>query len=335
VTITPFRDPFFSRLLPYRRIHVDVGCARMERVAIPVATALKTVRRFVFLLSCLALLMALWVAAEAQAQEKSLLWRVRSDHNTIYILGAVHFLKKDGYPLNKAIETAFEAAQKLVFEIDLGASDPLKMQAAMLQRGVYRDGKRLSQTVSEKTYGLASERAKGLGIDLGKLDAFKPWAIAMMLTSAHLQKLGFDPKYGVDRHFFERAQSGNKAVIGLETAEQQFGLFDQMSAQQQELMLLQTLRDLELVESGVQRLLNAWKNGNEKVLEELILGGFRDYPELYQRVMLDRNRQWLSRLEAFLAESEVYMVVVGAGHLVGKGSVIELLRERGYTVEQM
>jgi uncharacterized protein YbaP (TraB family) len=51
--------------------------------------------------------------------------------------------------------------------------------------------------------------------------------------------------------------------------------------------------------------------------------------------MLDRNRQWLPRLESFLAQSDICMVIVGAGHLVGKGSVIELLKERGYTVEQM
>jgi uncharacterized protein YbaP (TraB family) len=308
----------------------------MERGAIPVGAALKPARRFVYLASCLALLAAFWAGVvEPQPQEKNFLWRVRSQTNTVYILGSIHFLKKENYPLNKAIESAFEAAEKLAFEIDLGASDPLKMQSAMIQQGVYRDGKLLSQTVSEKTYGLASERARALGIDLGKLDAFKPWMVAMMLTSLQLQKLGFDAKYGVDRHFLERAKNANKAVIGLETPEQQFSLFDQMSPQQQELMLIQTLRDLEIFESGVQRLLSAWKNGDEKALEELILSGFKEHPELYQRVMLDRNRQWLSRVEGFLAGSEVYMVVVGAAHLVGKGSVIELLRERGYTVEQM
>lgn len=182
---------------------------------------------------------------------------------------------------------------------------------------------------------MAVERAQGLGLDLRKLEPFKPWVVAIMLTALQLQKLGFDPKYGVDRHFFERAQAANKPVIGLETPESQFSVFDQMSPKQQELMLLQTLRDLELFETGVQRLLGAWNTGDEKLLEALILGGFKEHPELYQRVMLDRNRQWLPSLEGFLAQSEVHMVVVGAGHLVGQGNLIELLKQRGYIVEQM
>jgi uncharacterized protein YbaP (TraB family) len=273
--------------------------------------------------------------AELKAQEKSFLWRVRSDKNMIYLLGSIHLLKKENYPLARSIEAAFEDSKKVAFEIDLGAAEPAKAQALMFQRGVYRDGKVLSQTIAEKTYAMASERAQGLGFDMKKLELFKPWMVAMMFTSLQLQKLGFDPRYGVDRHFFERAQAANKAVSGLELPEAQLSVFDQMTPQQQERMLLQTLRDLELFDTGVQRLLSAWKTGDARLLEEMILGGFKEYPDLYQRVMLDRNRQWLPRLESFLAQSEVCMVVVGAGHLVGKGSVIELLKERGYTVEQM
>lgn len=292
-------------------------------------------RRFVDLVAGIALLAFVAAVSELEAQDKSLLWRVRSGENTMYVLGSIHLLKKENYPLSKAIEAAFEDAKKLAFEINLGAADPVKMQTLMIQRGFYRDGKILPQAVSEKTYAMTSERAKGLGIELRKLDMLKPWTVAMMFTTMQLQKLGFDPKYGVDRYLFERALGANKAVIGLETPEYQFSLFDQMSARQQELMLLQTLKSLELLETGLQRLISAWKSGDEKLLEELVLGGFKDYPELYQRVMLERNRQWLSRLEGFLSQGEVHLVVVGAGHVIGNGSVIELLRERGYTVEQM
>jgi uncharacterized protein YbaP (TraB family) len=293
-------------------------------------------RRLVRIATGFALFAAYLMAiTEVRAQDKSLLWRVRSSSNTVYILGSIHLMKKENYPLNKALEAAFQDAKKLAFEIDLRAAEPEKLQHMMVERGIYRDGRSLSQTVSEQTYAMASERAKALGLDLKRLDLLKPWAVAMMLTSMQLQKLGFDPRYGVDRHFFERAQAANKTIIGLETPEEQFRLFDQMSLPQQERMLVQALNDLSVLDTGLQRLLTAWKSGDEKLLEDLILGGFKDYPELYQRVMLDRNRQWLGQLEGFLAQTEVHMVIVGAAHLVGKGSVIELLRQRGYTVEQM
>jgi uncharacterized protein YbaP (TraB family) len=292
--------------------------------------------RFVGRSAGFVLLAAFWTTiAELEAQDKSFLWRVRSTSNIVYILGSIHLMKKENYPLNPTIETAFGDAKKVAFEIDLRAAEPATMRHLMIERGIYRDGRGLSQTISDKTYAMAAERAKTLGLDLKTLDRLKPWVVAMMLTSMQLQKLGFDPRHGVDRHLFDRAQTASKPVIGLESPEDQFRVFDQMPPEQQELMLVQALKDLSVLDTGLQRLLAAWKSGDERSMEELIVGGFKDYPELYQRVMLDRNRRWLGRLEDFLAQTEVHMVVVGAAHLVGRGSLIELLRQRGYTVEQL
>jgi uncharacterized protein YbaP (TraB family) len=274
-------------------------------------------------------------AAPLRAQDKSFLWRVQSDKNTVYILGSLHLLKKDNYPLNRKIEAAFERSSKIVFEVDLRAMEPEKTTALLAERGMYRDGTTLAQKVSQDTYALASERAKGLGIDIRALSQFKPWVVALTLSQLKLQKIGLDPRYGVDRHFFRRARDVNKTTLALESSEAQLALFDQMSDQQQELMLRQTLKDLNQLDSGLDRLVAAWLAGDTRMLEELLLGGFKEFPELYQRLMVERNRKWIPQLERFLAEREVHMVIVGAGHLVGKESVIELLRERGYTVEQL
>ncbi|HWO42716.1 MAG TPA: TraB/GumN family protein [Candidatus Eisenbacteria bacterium] len=274
-------------------------------------------------------------APATRLEAKSLLWRARSDQGTLYVLGSIHLLRKEDYPLSPAIEAAFAEARTVAFEVDFGATEPLKLQTLMAQRGVYRDGRTLPQAISEGTYAMAAERAKQLGIDIKTLHPFKPWMVALTLTSAQLQKLGFDPKYGVDRHLFERARAAEKAVIGLETPEEQFSLLDAMPPKQQEAMLLQTMKDLERIEHSVHRLIAAWKAGDQSVMEDLVLAGFKEYPDLYQRVMLDRNRRWLARLEAFLTQSETTLVVIGAGHVVGKGNVIELLRERGYRMEQL
>lgn len=269
------------------------------------------------------------------AQEKSFLWKVRSDKNTVYILGSIHFMKKENYPLKTAVEQAFESVNKLVFEIDLQSAEPERMQGIMLQHGINRDGKSLEDVVSNKTYSLVAQRVKAMGLDIRALSSFKPWVVALTLTSLKLQQLGFDPQYGVDRYFFDRAQAANKQTIGLETFEYQFSLLDQLPPRIQELMLLQTLKELDVLDKGLNLLVRSWLSGGSQELERLMLGSFKEYPELYQRIILDRNQRWLSQIEKFLSQGEVYMVVVGAGHLVGKGSVIELLRERGYRIEQL
>lgn len=281
------------------------------------------------------LLVLIGAGERLDAQEKSFLWKVQSDKNTIYILGSIHFMKKENYPLKTAVEQAFESVNKLVFEIDLQSAEPEKMQGIMLQQGINRGGKNLQDVVSKGTYSLVAQRVKEMGLDIRALASFKPWVVALTLTSFKLQQLGFDPKYGVDRYFFDRAQAANKQIIGLETFEYQFSLLDQLSPRIQELMLLQTLKELDVLDKGLNLLVRSWLSGGSQELEGLMLGSFKEYPELYQRIILDRNQRWLSQIEKFLSQGEVYMVVVGAGHLVGKGSVIELLRERGYRIEQL
>jgi uncharacterized protein YbaP (TraB family) len=269
------------------------------------------------------------------AQQKSFLWKINSDKNSIYILGSIHFLKKQNYPLSKTIEEAFENSKKLVMEIDLESATPEKAQQITLEKGFYRDGTTLQQNVAKETYGLAEQRAKELGIDLRGMSSFKPWVVALTLTSLKLQKLGFDSNYGVDRYLAERAKSSGKTTAGLETLEFQIGLMDQLSRKDQEAMLRETLNELELLDESLDRIVRAWMTGDVNVVEELLLAGMREYPEVHQKLIVDRNRRWLPQIEKLINQGENALVVVGAAHLVGKNGVIESLKARGYVVEQL
>jgi uncharacterized protein YbaP (TraB family) len=271
----------------------------------------------------------------ADAQEKSFLWQVRSEKNSIYILGSIHLLKKDSYPLKKSIEEAFEASNKLVLEIDLQSATPEKTRQMTLEKGLLRDGTTLAQSLSKETYELTERRAREMGVDLGALSPFKPWVVALTMVSLKLQKLGFDPAYGVDRYLAERARRRARPTGGLESLEFQIGLFDGMSLRDQEMMLREALKELDLLDGGVEQLVRFWTNGDVASVEELLLAGMREYPEVHARIIVERNRRWLPQIEKMLVEGENIMVVVGAAHLVGTQGVIELLKQRGYTVEQL
>lgn len=287
-------------------------------------------RRILFLLSLYALL-----SGAADAQEKSFLWQVRSNKSNIYILGSIHFWKKDDYPLKNAIEKAFAGSQKLVFEIDLKNTDAATVQRVTLEKGVDRDGTTLQQNISLETYSLAEKRAKELGIDIRALSPLKPWLVALTLTTLKLQKLGFSPNSGVDRYLAQRAIESGKATAGLETAAFQIGLLDQLSKPDQEAMLRQALTEMDLLDKSLGRIVHSWASGDVQSLEETLLSGMRGYPEVHQKIIVDRNQRWLPQIEKMLEESETTLVVVGAAHLVGKQGVIELLKARGYTVEQL
>jgi uncharacterized protein YbaP (TraB family) len=169
-----------------------------------------------------------------------------------------------------------------------------------------------------------------LGLDPEFFSAYQPWFAAMALQQAELAKEGFDAGSGVDEQFAQRAATDHKPIIGLETVDQQLGIFANLSNAQQRRFLLYSLDDAEDTEHAADAVVSAWRVGDVKKLERLLSESFEQYPELFRMLTTDRNRQWLPTITQLLHEDQDYMVIVGALHLVGKDGVVQLLQQAGY-----
>jgi uncharacterized protein len=139
----------------------------------------------------------------------------------------------------------------------------------------------------------------------------------------------------VDRHFFERARKAKKDVLWLETADFQLNLLDSLPAKTQEESLLQTLKELDQFETEFEQIMRAWATGQEKQLNDLLLASFKEYPDIYAKLISERNRSWLPKIEGHFQGGNKTLIVVGAAHLVGPDGVVELLKKKGYSVEQL
>ncbi|MEO6163370.1 MAG: TraB/GumN family protein [Candidatus Binatia bacterium] len=274
-------------------------------------------------------------AAKLSAQEKTFLWKVQGNNNTVYILGSIHLLKRESAALKPVVLEVFSKSKRLVFEIDLLNEGPTKFQQLLLQKGVNLDGKLLAQQLSPETYELAAQRASELGIDLKVLAPLKPWVVALTMVVMQLQKLGYDPSLGIDHQLAQRAKQAKKPVAGLETAEFQMDIFNHLTLAQQEMFLRQSLLEMELLDNAVEDMVRAWNSGDLDLGEKLFLDSIRAFPELKEHVLDGRNRRWLPQIERFLKQDDDILVVVGTAHVVGKQGVIELLKGRGYKLEQM
>ena len=122
-------------------------------------------------------------------------------------------------------------------------------------------------------------------------------------------------------------RKANKEVLGLETAEFQIDLLDGLPAKTQEESLLQTLKELDQFEAEFEQLVRAWASGQEKQLDNLLLQSFKEYPDVYAKLISERNRNWLPKIESHLQGGNKTLVVVGAAHLVGRDGVVELLKQ--------
>jgi uncharacterized protein len=267
--------------------------------------------------------------------KKSCLWRVVSRDSTVYLLGSVHLLKSGSYPLSDAMERAFGDSSKLVLEVNLDSLDSPDAQQMILAKALLPEGKTLTEILSPATYQAVQQKVEALGLDIEALKRMKPWFLSLSLVAMKMQQLGYNAQHGVDRHFFERARKAKKDVLGLETADFQLNLLDSLPAKAQEESLLQTMKELDQFETEFEEIMSAWAAGQEKQLNDLLLASFKEYPDIYEKLILERNRNWLPKIESHLQGGNKTLVVVGAAHLVGHDGVVELLKQKGYSVEQL
>jgi len=284
-------------------------------------------------LRSLAVAIVVLVAASA-AEAKTFAWRATGKGGVVYLVGSVHLLSKDFYPLNPALEAAYKDADLLVEEVDLAEMLDPTSQMGFLTRGMLPSETPLDKVISAATYGLVVRRTADLGLPIEALKILKPWMVALMLTQMEWQKAGFDAELGLDKHFYDQAKADGKTVQGFETAEYQISRLDGMTMDQQEHLLAESLKDLDAERANMTKLVEGWRAGDAPGVERIVLGELKQEPVLYQRLLVERNKNWLPKIEALFARHGHALIVVGAAHLLGPDGIIAMLRAKGYTVEQ-
>ena len=262
------------------------------------------------------------------------LWTVQSETNTVYVLGSIHVLKQQHYPLAPAIYEALEKSDRVVFEVDLEELKSPQVQLKMLTRGFYANRRTLREALSASSYEVIEAYLSDRGLSIEAFQRVKPWMLAATITTLELQKLGFAPDQGVDRHLYAKAKANGKQIEGLETVEEQLNLFDHLSSKTQELFLLHTLRELSLLKRQTQEIVKAWKEGRVEGFERM-LHNMQEFPEVYQALITDRNRRWFPGIESYLKDNQPCFVIVGTLHLLGEHGLLAMLETKGYTVRQL
>ena len=264
--------------------------------------------------------------------DKTFMWRVKGGGATVYLLGSVHAMKEDSYPLPSAMETAFDSVDTVVFEVDLDDLDSAAIQ--MLAAGTLDGEETLEAVVGPATWSALMVQVERTALPAAMFRRMKPWMAALTITALAMTEAGYQPSAGVDAYFSRRADESGKERIALETVEFQVSLFADLTAEQSLAFLRYTLVDLETVIPELDELSAHWRAGRVEAVEALMAEGFDEFPELLEKMVTDRNLAWMPPIEGLLAGDSDTMVVVGSLHLVGEDGLVNLLRKRGYTVER-
>lgn len=296
----------------------------------------KDIRRLSLFFVPLFVIICIYPFSLSAESQKNFLWRVQAKNSTIYLLGSIHLLKQDIYPLSRIIESSFDKSDFLAVEANIGDISRIDM-SQVLKKAIYQGGDSLENHISRDTLAVVQKGAERLGLPLGHIKMQKPWFLAMIMESMELMKAGYNPEYGIDKHFLAKAQ-GRKKILELESFDYQIDLLSGFSDTEQELFLLFALKDLDTLTREVDKLVGAWKSGNVRDMENFVTKSIVDesrfYP-IYEKLIIVRNRNMTARIENYLQSKGTYFVVVGAAHLVGNNGIIQLLKNKGYFIEQM
>jgi uncharacterized protein YbaP (TraB family) len=271
-----------------------------------------------------------------QETGRPFMWKAVADKSVIYLLGALHFGLQDMYPLPRTIMDAFNAAQALVVEADIsgkGAEDDVKKLA---DKGLYADKSSLEEHVKPATWRKLLAVAKTLNVSEESLRPQKPWLAMLALTGQALKQWGYSSELGLDKSFLKEA-GGRIPILQMETAEGQAKLFDDLSPQEQEQILLQSLNDLANGKKTFDDIADAWKKGDVEAMDIAMRQSFDAGPvgaKLYKLLVTDRNEAMADKLAELAKDGRTYFVVVGAGHLGGEQGMLKLLEAKGYAISQ-
>ena len=263
------------------------------------------------------------------------LWELTGTSNHIRVLGSMHFLRAEDYPLHPAITAAFNEADVVLMEIDMDDLDPVESARTIASLAQDARGRKLPELLGPKAWRDATAEARKLNLDLTPLTPFEPWYAAVVVTQLRLIQLGFDQSLGVDARITADAQRAGKEIRGFETLAGQLGILDALSADAQRVFLQATLEEAGEIAEVADGMIDAWKSGDVSAMDEDMLGSVRDQPEVYRTLIIRRNENFARVIEKLVDDSRDYLIVVGALHLVGPDSVLRMLARDGIRSRQI
>ena len=272
------------------------------------------------------LLALLFVLIAAPLSAAPALWKLSDGDTIIYLFGTIHMLPGGETWQSGPVKAAFDTADTLVLEVLL-PTDPREIATTMYRRGIGTNLPPVLDRLPPERKGALAAALRDSGIPDTWLPNMETWLISLTLASAQLARQDIAAAQGVETQL--RAVAGIKKLIGLETLDQQFALFDTLSEADQRALLDATVGEMPTLRTQVNDILAAWRSGDTDRLANLLNADLRATPGIAKALLTDRNARWADWIQTRMAAPGTVFLAVGAGHLAGPSSVQAMLAKRG------
>ena len=266
------------------------------------------------------------------------IWHVRGAKAHVTLFGSVHLLSADTHWLTPALAQDLAEADDIWFEIPIDAAGQAEAGRLALQQGLLPAGETLSATVGPTVWAKLERTAAALHVPAQTFQRLKPWLAELTLSVLDFQGQGARSDLGVEQQLAKAAPPQTRRDA-FETVAEQISFFADASMAEQIESLNETLDEIGDDPDEFKRLAADWARGDVHAIVAEALGPMqREAPDVYKRLLVDRNKRFVQRIEAMLRRADGQravhiLIVVGVGHLVGPDSVPALLRKDGFAVQ--
>ncbi len=294
-----------------------------------------SIRRHVLAPAAMMAVLALGWPTPAFAQPA--VWAVRDADSTIYFLGTIHLLKPETEWRTPKLEAAMAEAGELWLELPTTNANAMQAEMMVLvSRYGLSPADRLSKKLTADEIKTLDEAARLAGLSASHLDAFRPWFAALTISSAAITHAGYDPASGVDSRIEGVFRERGITPKGFETAEQQIKVFAGMSPEQELEYLRETMEEFRDAPVELDTMVRQWSAADTAGMEEMFVTEMKtEEPDLYASLLVNRNANWVVKIEELLHGSGTIFVAVGAAHLIGPDSVLAMLQAKGVMAERV
>ncbi len=277
-----------------------------------------------------------------EAPRKLFFWKAKRGTDIVYLLGTIHAAPPTLYPLPREIESAFDSSRCLVVEINIAKVkvDPEKVRQLVATSGRYSSPDKLSKHLSPDTKRVFEAYLAWSGETWGMYEQYKPWYARELISIPRRGDLSKMKKsFGIDMHFLQKAIAQKKPIDEFETVDFQLALDSKLAAEVQDKLLQVTLLEMKDTEKTMASIFQAWKAGDVEQMERVAVHQSVDNPDLIPFTMAllnNRNIAMAAKIEPFLkTKGSPLFVAVGSAHMVGETGLVNLLRKKGFEVEQV
>ena len=172
-------------------------------------------------------------------------------------------------------------------------------------------------------------------VPIAAMATLKPSLIAITLSIMELQALGFTSE-GVDQFYANKSQADGKPQSWFETPDEQIDFIVNLGKEDESGMIDYAIKDIKKLPETINALRDSWRKGDMQAMADVSIDDFKaDYPQIYQDLLVDRNNNWLPKIEVMLQDQPTEFILVGGLHLAGPDSVLTKLAAKGYKIEKL